>query len=77
MAKRKSNLGGIVMICYHIIYDITTKHGGQRTYRRRFKDIDKAVDFARNKASEPHVKQVMGFEYDDRGDVVYVYRMAL
>lgn len=65
------------MTYYHISYDITTKHGSQRTYRRRFEDIDKAVEFARNKASEPHVKDVRGFEHDDRGDVVYVFRLVL
>ena len=65
------------MTYYHISYDIITKAGGQRTYRRRFEDNDKAVDFARKKASESNVKDVRGFEHDDRGDVVFVFRMAL
>ena len=65
------------MTYYHISYDIITKNGAERTYRRRFEDNNKAVGFARKKASEPNVKQVRGFEHDDRGDVVYVFRMAL
>lgn len=65
------------MTYYHISYDIVTKTGNKRTYRRRFEDNDTAVDFARKKASEPKVLNVRGFEHDDRGDVVYVFRMAL
>ena len=65
------------MTYYHISYDIITKYGNQRTYRRRFDDNDKAVEFARKKASEPQVKQVRGFEHDEQDDVIYVFRMAL
>lgn len=64
------------MIYYHISYDIATKNGNERTYRRKFNDNDKAVEFARKKASIPHVKQVRGFEHDERDGVVYVFKMA-
>ena len=64
------------MINYHIKYEVVTKNG-RRTYRRVFEDNDKAVDYARRKASEPQVENVRGYEYDDREDVVYVFRMAL
>ena len=65
------------MTYYYISYDIVTKTGNKRTYRRKFKDNDTAVDFARKKASKSKVSNVRGFEHDDRGDVVYVFRMAL
>lgn len=65
------------MLYYHISYDIVTKNGNKRTYRRRFDDIDKAFEYARKKDSEPHVKDVRGFEHDDVGDMIYVFKMAL
>ena len=65
------------MIYYHISYDIIAKNGRERTYRRRFDDNDKAVDFARKKACESHVKQVRGFEHDEQDGVIYVFKMAL
>lgn len=70
-------MGGIDMVYYHISYDIIAKNGAERTYRRRFDDNGKAVEFARRKVSEPHVKQVRGFEHDERDGVVRVFKMAL
>lgn len=65
------------MTYYHISYDIVTKNGNERTYRKRFDDNDKAVEYARKRACMSHVKQVRGYEHDEQDDVVYVFRMAL
>ena len=65
------------MIYYYIIYDIVAKNGNKRTYRRRFDDIDKAFEYARKKDSEPQVRNVRGFEHEEMGNVVYVFKMAL
>lgn len=62
---------------YQIVYDRAWGKGKRKTYRRTFESIDRAVAYAGRKASEPNVKRVRGFEYDEQDGLTYVFEMAL
>jgi hypothetical protein len=64
-------------IRYYIAYRKILKNGNTRTYRREFKNYDKALEYARDKMYHDTCINVSGYKHEIYDGVTYCYRLAL